>query len=83
MDLEIILLNEVNQGKTNIIWHCFSVKSEKIQMNLFTKKKINWPTEMKNKLWLPKGKGGEVKLGGWDLHIHTIHKIDNEEGPTV
>ena len=29
------------------------------------------------KTLLPKGKSGEVKLGGWDLYIHTIHKIDN------
>ena len=27
---------------------------------------------------------GRDKLGAWDWHIHTtIHKIDNQQGPTV
>ena len=39
----------------------------------------------KTNLWLPKGK--EVrrdKLGVWDEHTHTtIHKIDNQQEPTI
>ena len=38
IDLEIIILSEVNQRKTNIIWYHLHVESKKvIQMNLFTK----------------------------------------------
>ena len=38
MDLEIIILSEVRQRKTNIIWYGLYVESKKmIQMNLFTK----------------------------------------------
>ena len=40
MDLEIIILSEVRQRKTNIIWYHLYVESKKmIQMNLFTKQK--------------------------------------------
>ena len=40
MDLEIIILNEVRQRKTNIIWYHLLVESKKmIQMSLFTKQK--------------------------------------------
>ena len=40
MDLEIIILNEVRQRKTNIIWSHLHVESKKmIQMSLFTKQK--------------------------------------------
>ena len=40
MGLEIIILSEVNQRKTNIIWYCLYVESENmIQINLFTKQK--------------------------------------------
>ena len=44
MDIEIIILNEVSQIKTNIIWYNSYVESKKkkmIQMNLFTKQKKN------------------------------------------
>ena len=38
MDLEIVILSEVNQTKTNIIWSHLYVESKKmIQMNLFAK----------------------------------------------
>ena len=40
MDLEIIILSEVSQTKTNIICYHLYVESKKmIQMNLFTKQK--------------------------------------------
>ena len=40
IDLEIIILSEVSQRKTNIIRHYLHVESKKmIQMNLFTKQK--------------------------------------------
>ena len=40
IDLEIIILSEVSQTKTNSIWYHLYVASKKmIQMNLFTKQK--------------------------------------------
>ena len=57
MDLEIIILSEVRQRKTNIIWCRLHVESKKmIQMNLFTKQ-IDSQTKKTN-LWLSKRKGG-------------------------
>ena len=41
MDLEIIIISEVRQRKTNITWYCLYVESKKmIQMNLLTKQKL-------------------------------------------
>ena len=40
MDLEIIILSEVSQTKTNIRYHLYmESKKKKIQMNLFKKQK--------------------------------------------
>ena len=40
MDLKIIILSEVSQRKTNIIWYSLQVESKQIiQMNLFTEQK--------------------------------------------
>ena len=65
--MEIIILTEVSQRKTNIMWyhlHTESFKKSKLtslqNRNRLTKKK-------KKNLWLPKGtvKKGD-KLGVWD-----------------
>ena len=55
MDLEIIILGEVSQRKTNIIymWNLKSNTNEFIY-----KAEIDSQTQKRN-LWLPKGKGGE------------------------
>ena len=56
MDVEIIVLSEKSQGKTNIIRYCLHVESKKIvQMNLFTNR--NRPTDIENTL-LTKGESG-------------------------
>ena len=40
MDSEIVILSEVSQTKTNIIWYHLYVESKKmIEMNLFTKQR--------------------------------------------
>ena len=58
MDLEIIVLSEESQGKTNIIWYCLYVGSKKtVQMNLFTSR--NRPTDIENTL-LTKGESGSM-----------------------
>ena len=49
MDLEIILLNEVNQAKTNIIWYSFYVKSEKNTNELNNNNKKNRLTHSSGK----------------------------------
>ena len=56
MDLEIIILGEVNQTKTNIIWYHLYVDYKKMtQMSWFTKQITDSLTEKTN-LWLPEGK---------------------------
>ena len=65
MDLEIMVLSEASQGKTNIIYHLYVKSKKMIHINLFTKQ-IGSQTQKTN-LWLPKGKvGGRDKLGVWD-----------------
>ena len=54
MALENIILSEVSQRKTNIIWYHLYVESKKmIRRNMFAKR--NRLTKKTN-LWLPKGK---------------------------
>ena len=66
MDLEIIILTEISQTKTNIIWYHLYVESKKmIQMNLFTKQKY---THRHRKQTHGYQRGGRErdKLGVWD-----------------
>ena len=50
MDLESIVLSEINQTKTNTIYHLY-VKSKKIQQTSeYNKKKASRCTDMENKL---------------------------------
>ena len=59
MDLEIIMLSEVSQRKTNIVWCHLYVESKKIvQMNLFTKQKQTHRYR-KQTYGYQKGRGGE------------------------
>ena len=72
MDLQIIILSEVSQRKTNIIWYHLYVESKKmIQMNLFTKQKHTF-RHRKQTYGYWRGKDGRRdKLGIWDSQIHT------------
>ena len=65
MQPEIIILSEVSQRKTNIIWHHLYVKSKKmIQMNLFMKQTHR---HRKQTYGYQRGKvGGRDKLGIWE-----------------
>ena len=60
-----IILSEVSQRKTNIIWHHLYVKSKKmIQMNLFMKQTHR---HRKQTYGYQRGKvGGRDKLGIWE-----------------
>ena len=84
MDLDI-MLSEVNQRKTNIIWYHLYVEPKKkmIQMNLFAKQKQTHRhkkllvTEMENS-----GEGINQELG---IHRHKllIYNKDKQHGPTT
>ena len=56
MDLEIIILSEVSQRKTNIIWHHLYVESQKNDTNELIYKTETDSQTQKTNLWLPKGK---------------------------
>ena len=76
MDTGIIILGEVSETETNIIWYGLHVESKKvIQMNLQSR---NRHIDLENKLMVNKGEqGGRDKLGLWDANIHTaIFKTD-------
>ena len=64
IDLEISILSEVSQRKTNIIWYHLYVESKMIQMNLLTEQTSQ---NLKTNLWLSKVEcGGRDKLGVWN-----------------
>ena len=68
MDLEIIILSEVRQRKTNIIYHLHVEFRKMIQMNLFTKEKQTHRLQNQD-FGYQRGKvvaGGKNKLGRWD-----------------
>ena len=54
MDLEIIILSEVSQTKTNIIcYHLYMESKKVIQMNKFIRQ--NRPTDIESKCMVTKG----------------------------
>ena len=65
MDLEIIILSEVNQTKTDIIWYHLYVEYKKtIRINLFIKTKQSKKKEVD--IWNRVTKGRRDKLEVWD-----------------
>ena len=78
MGLEIIILSEVSQRKTNITRYSLFVESLKMmQMNLFTKRSHR---HRKQTYGYQRGKDGRNKLGVWDEQIHsTIYKRDKNK----
>ena len=60
MDLEIIILNEISQWKTNIIWYV--EYKRRIQMNLFENR--NRLPDFENKLMVTKGDRGR-----WGVYL--------------
>ena len=64
MDLEIVILSEVRQGKTNIMHYHLYVETRKKGTDEFTYLTEIRVTDMqKRSLWLPAGKGGGVIIG--------------------
>ena len=68
MDLEIIILSEVSQIKTNVVSCHLYVKSKKmIQMNLFTKlSQTHRPRKQTYGYQSGQRRMGGDKLGAWD-----------------
>ena len=72
MDLERVILSEVRQRKTNILWYCLYVESLKNGTNepIYKSEIV---TDVENKLMVTKEKGGKDKLGDWDWHIQLLY----------
>ena len=87
MDLEIIILSEVSQTKTNIICYHLYVESKKSDTSeLIYKTETQGLQKKEKKPMVTKGETvvGRDKLGVWDKHIHTaIYIVDNQQGLTV
>ena len=65
MDLEIIILNEVCQTKTNMMWYHLYVESKKmIQINLFRKQKQTQRLRKQTYSYQREKVEGKYKLGG-------------------
>ena len=60
MDLEAIILSEVSQRKTSIIYH-YMWKLNYDTIEIIYRTGIN-PQTQKTNLWLPMGKGGEGEI---------------------
>ena len=58
LDIEIIILNEVSQTKTNIIWYQLYVEYKKNDKNKLVEK-INGLTDIENKLSKGETIGGD------------------------
>ena len=86
MDLEIIILSEVSQRKTSIIWY-YSFVEPNFKINDINE--LIYKTETyrfwKQTYGYQRGNiGGRGKLGAWDEHTNTtIYKTDNQQGLTV
>ena len=76
MDLEVVILSEASQTKTNIILYHMYVESKRmIHINLFTKQKESH--RHRKKIMVTKEGVGRYKLRDWNFHIHTtIYKIE-------
>ena len=75
LDIEVIL-REVSQKETNIIWYSLYAESLKRDTN-----ELNYRINRRTDLgWVV----GRDRLGIWNWHVHTdIFKIYNQQGPTV
>ena len=70
MDLEIIILSEVSQRKTNTIWYHLHVEFKICHEWTYLQNR-NRLTDIKNKLMVTKWERGRNKLGVWDSLIYT------------
>ena len=77
MDLEIVILIEVRQRKTNIFWYLYMWNLKKWYKWTYLQNR-NRVTDVENKLMVTSSWVEMDKLGDWDWHIHTtIYKVDN------
>jgi len=59
MDLEIIILSEAIQTKTNIMWYCLYVEAKKYDINEFINKIDMGPQKEKTNYGYQKGRSWE------------------------
>ena len=59
MDLDIFILSEVRQAKTNVIWKHLYVESRKKGYKWIYLQNRNRLTDIENKLMITKGEGGD------------------------
>ena len=85
MDLEIVILSEVSQRKTNIIVELICGIKKKTHTNKLIYKTETDSLTQETNLWLPKERwGGEEIISHLGLQIQTtIYKVDKQKGPTV
>ena len=78
MGLDIFILSEVRERKTNVICYHFYVKSKKKWYKLTYSQNRNRVTDIETNLWVTlEEKGG--KLGDSDWYIHSsIYKINSK-----
>ena len=81
VDLENIILREVRQRKTNIIWHHLYVESKKHYRSKLYLQNINRLTDLQNKSIVSRGKGrGEDWEFGIDMNtLLYLKQITNKD----
>ena len=80
IDLDIIILTDVIQRKTNTVWHHLYANQKKGTNELIYETK----TYSENKLLLSGGRGWGDRLRDWDWHEYmALFEIDNQQGPSV
>ena len=72
MDQGSIVLSEVRQRKTNIMWYCLTVEAKKKWYKWTYLQNRNRLKDIENKLMVITGERRKRdKLGVWNWHIHT------------
>ena len=80
MDLEIIIVSEINQRKTNIPYHLYIASKKMIQLNLFTKQKQTQSLRMELMVTSEEGSGvGRDWEFGSNMYTLYLKYITNKD----
>ena len=80
MDLEIIIVSEINQRKTNIPYHLYIASKKMIQLNLFTKQKQTQSLRMEPLVTSEEGSGvGRDWEFGSNMYTLYLKYITNKD----
>ena len=82
---EVVILSEVRQRKTNLIWYPLYVASKKKSYKWTSLQNKNRPTNMKQTYGYWRGNQGVEGINQkLDMNIYPIiYNIDNQQGPIV